>query len=365
MLYSAPAIPYCNRSPFTLSTEFRELLKKVGSGPHTGKNLSRAEAERALDLMLNQTATPAQIGAFLIAHRIKRPTGEELAGILDAFDAFGPIVPAIDHSQPVVVLSNPYDGRSRTAPISPITSLILATAGCPVLMHGGNCMPTKYGIPLMDVWNALGVDWQNRSLTEIQACLATHNLGFVYLSDHFPLAQALVPFRDQLGKRPPLATAELLWCPYAGESRLFSGYVHPPTEGMLQDAFAHRGTQHYTTIKGLEGSIDLPRDRTAIIGIHHPDEPELERLFVNARDFQLGGLEIPYESPETLQIQMQQVLAGEPSILEPAVLWNGGFYLWHQEFCPSLEAGIEQTRSWLKVGKVQQTLTQLIQFLQR
>ena len=41
--------------------------------------------------MLTQEATPAQIGAFLIAHRIKRPVPAELAGLLDAYAELGPV----------------------------------------------------------------------------------------------------------------------------------------------------------------------------------------------------------------------------------------------------------------------------------
>ena len=68
-----------------MSDQFRELLKKVGSGQHTKKDLTRSEAAIAGRMMLTQTATPAQIGAFLISHRIKRPTGIELAVMLDAY----------------------------------------------------------------------------------------------------------------------------------------------------------------------------------------------------------------------------------------------------------------------------------------
>ena len=57
-----------------MSTAFRDLLRKVGSGSHTSENLTRAEAASATRMMLTQEATPAQIGAFMIAHRIKRPT---------------------------------------------------------------------------------------------------------------------------------------------------------------------------------------------------------------------------------------------------------------------------------------------------
>ena len=313
-------------------------------------------------MMLNAIATPAQIGAFLISHRIKRPTGEELAGFLDALESLGPQVPSIEPIIPVV-LSNPYDGRSRTAPISPITCLLLAAAGVPVLMHGSDKMPTKYGIPILEVWSLLGVNWQGLSLQSIQDSLKTQNLSFLYMGDHFQTYQSLIPYRDQLGKRPPLATAELLWCPYAGPSRLVSGYVHPPTESMLKGAFHCRGQQNYMTVKGLEGSVDLARDRTAIIGVHHPGEEELERLLLHARDYGLGGQEVPFESPELLSQQMQEVLAGKDSKLLPAVLWNGGFYLWRFGPATSLAQGIELATQLLSSGQAQQKLSDIKQHL--
>ncbi|HEY9828657.1 MAG TPA: hypothetical protein V6D19_24815, partial [Stenomitos sp.] len=194
-----------------MSQAFRELLQKVGSGPHTSKSLTREEAAMAAAMMLQQEATPIQIGAFLIAHRMKRPTGTELAGMLDAYERLGPKVAAVSSPHPVVVLSVPYDGRSRTAPILILTALVLATCGCPVLMHGGDRMATKYGVPMVELWQALGIDWTHCSLETVQHTLAQFQLGFVYTPRHFSLLQPLVEARDQIGKRPPLATLELLW----------------------------------------------------------------------------------------------------------------------------------------------------------
>ncbi|MFN9856988.1 MAG: hypothetical protein ACK556_02505, partial [Pseudanabaena sp.] len=102
-----------------MSKEFREFLRKVGSGTHTSKSLTRQEAERATVIMLQEEATPAQIGAFMIAHRIKRPTSDELAGMLDAYKLLGAKVAAISTDKRVLVLGSPYDGRSKTAPINP------------------------------------------------------------------------------------------------------------------------------------------------------------------------------------------------------------------------------------------------------
>jgi anthranilate phosphoribosyltransferase len=342
-----------------MSQAFRELLKKVGSGTHTSEHLTREEAATATRMILEQEATPIQIGAFLIAHRIKRPTGTELAGMLDTYEALGPKLPAIESSRPVTVFSVPYDGRSRTAPILPITALVLATAGCPVLMHGGDRIATKYGVPLIELWQSLGVNWSALSLDQVRKILEATNLGFLYTTPNFPALQPLVEARDQIGKRPPFATLELLWCPYDGEAHLMSGYVHPPTEGMFQDTLALRGQTRYTTIKGLEGSCDLPRDRTAIIGTYQA-LPELERILLNARDFGLNGPEIPYRSLENWAGSARQVVQGqESSELYPAVLWNSGFYLSHLGLTSSVEEGIEHTKTLLCGGKVANHLATL------
>ena len=86
-----------------MSQAFRDLLRKVASGTHTSKSLTRGEAEAALVMILTQEATPAQIGAFLIAHRIKRPTADEMAGMLDAYDRLGNKLEPIQNGKPVVI----------------------------------------------------------------------------------------------------------------------------------------------------------------------------------------------------------------------------------------------------------------------
>ena len=344
-----------------MSDRFRELLKNVGSGPHTSKDLSRQEAADAMRMMLQQEATPAQIGAFLIAHRIKRPTGEELAGMLDAYDQTGPkLQPSPHHQLPVTVLGTPYDGRSRTAPITPLTALILATVGAPVILHGGDKMPTKYGIPLIDIWQGLGINWGRLSLAQVQQVFDRTHLALIHLPQHFPLAHGLVTYRDQIGKRPPLATLELIWSPYAGEAHIVSGFVHPPTETMFQDAHALRGQGQFTTVKGLEGSCDLPRDRTAIIGLAQSgSEPSFERLLLHPRDYGFEGKEVPLDSLTQLLEQMQEVLQGKASELLQAAIWNGGFYLWRCGVCPDIPAGLAEAERLLTNGKVAQKLQEI------
>lgn len=351
-----------------MSERFRELLKKIGSGPHTGQSLNREEAYEALRLMLRQEATPAQIGAFLIAHRIKRPTGAELAGMLDVYDELGPHLTA--PSTPTIVLGCPYDGRSRTAPITPLTALILATAGVSVVLHGGDRMPTKEGIPLIEVWQYLGIDWGQLSLEQVQQVLNQIGIGFIYLPTHFPLATTLVSPRREIGKRPPLSTMELIWSPCLGDITVAAGYVHPPTEGMFQEALSLRGISNYMTVKGLEGSCDLPRDRTCIIGAYQPhftpyETPNgLERLLLDPRDYGLAGTEIPLTSTADLIAQIKSVLAGEENEMMKAAIWNGGFYLWRMGACSEFNLGLLKAKNLLTSGAVADKLQQLSRITQ-
>jgi anthranilate phosphoribosyltransferase len=348
-----------------MSNVFRELLKKVGSGNHTGENLTREEAAAATKMILLGEATPVQIGAFLIAHRIKRPTGEELAGMLDAYDELGPKLKPIASPRSIMVLGIPYDGRTRTAPISPITALLLATAGQPVLMHGGDRLPTKYGLPLVDIWQGLGVDWTGLPLEKTQQIFEQTGIGFVYAPQHFPLTQSIWEYRDQLGKRPPFATMELIWCPYAGDAHIVAGYVHPPTEAMFQEALARRGVTNFTTIKGLEGSCDLPRDRTAIIGLLKPATThEIERLHLVPREYGFTTKNVPLDTTEELVVQMQGVLQAIPSELMQTALWNGGFYLWRSGICSDMRSGIAQAEELLTSGAVAAKLQEISSLVQ-
>ena len=58
------------------ATDLRPLLAQVASG----RALSESEAEAAFDIMMNGDATPAQMGAFLMALRVRGETVEEITG---------------------------------------------------------------------------------------------------------------------------------------------------------------------------------------------------------------------------------------------------------------------------------------------
>ncbi len=323
---------------------FRELLAKVGSGEHTSSGLSRAEAAETMDLMLTGGASDAQLGAFLIAHRIRRPQPQELTGMLDSYRRHGPQLRSSDGRRPLC-FGVPYDGRSRIAPLLPLLALLLSASGVPVVLHGGAPMPVKYGVTLAELFAGLGLDWRGLSLQQVQQRLDRHGLALTHQPDHFAAAERLVRVREEIGKRPPVASLELLWTPHQGEHLLVSGFVHPPTESRAWEALSAAGETDVLMVKGLEGSTDLPTTRAAICS--RLRQGEAERLLLHPRDHGASAEEVPFHDLERWCAQARQGLAGEGP-LAPALRWNLGVYLWIAGGVDQLSAGLAQAEALLQ-----------------
>jgi anthranilate phosphoribosyltransferase len=329
---------------------FRQLLAQVGSGEHTSTGLSREEAREAMDLMLAHQASDAQLGAFLIAHRIRRPAPLELTGMLDSYRNTGPVLRTPGRRP--LCFGVPYDGRSRTAPLLPLVALLLAAAGVPVVLHGGDPMPVKYGVTLAELFAALGLEWRQLELEAVQERLDLHGLALTHQPRHFPAANHLVRVREEIGKRPPVASLELLWTPHQGDHLLVSGFVHPPTETRAWEALAAAGETDLLTVKGLEGSTDLPTTRAGITArVRHGS---VERLILHPRDHGIETEEVAWHSLDHWRSAALQALQGEGE-LAPALRWNLGAYLWFAGQISDLPTALAQAEALMatRVGLAQ------------
>lgn len=326
----------------------RELLGAIGSGERTGRNLSREEAAEALELLLAEGVNPAQAGAFLIAHRLRRPEPQELAGMVDTYRRLGPRLEVAGRR--TVSFGVPFDGRSRTAPVLPLTALLLAAAGLAVVLQGGDPMPVKYGLTQAEALAALDLDLRGLAWPRVQALFGRHGLALLHQPRHFPAAERLVPLRVAIGKRPPIATLELLWscCP-DGDLQV-SGFVHAPTEALIHDCLTAVGTPEVITIKGLEGGVDLPTSRVAIAA--HRRGGDSERLLLQARDHGLRSPEPELHSLAAWREQALDALNGEGPLLE-SLLWNGGFQLWRSGLAGDLAAGLAEAERLVQEGAVE------------
>jgi anthranilate phosphoribosyltransferase len=118
-----------------MGTDYAPWIREIGRGAHGARSLGREDARALMTAMLAGEVPDLELGAILIAMRLK---GESLDETLGFLDALGPSVAALDapaeRPRPVVLPS--YNGARRGANLTPLLALLLARYGVPVLVHG-------------------------------------------------------------------------------------------------------------------------------------------------------------------------------------------------------------------------------------
>jgi len=310
--------------------------------------MTREESADALKMMLQDVPSPAQVGAFMIAHRIRRPEPQELAGMIDTYLKLGPRLISGKQQKKPICFGMPFDGRTRTAPIYPLTALVLITAGQPVILQGGKRMPVKYGVTTQELLHGLGLPSIGLNIDKVQCGFFKNNFAFIHQPTHFPEADKLLPFREDIGKRPPVASMELLWTAHKGIHKLITGYVHIPTEARHITTLKLLGEKDFITMKGLEGGTDFSINnstKTRII-----ENMKDTNILFNPKEYSLKSKDIDFKDVNEWQVQSIQALQGK-GCLAKTLIWNAGIYLWLAKVSKSLPEGLSQAEKYVKSGE--------------
>lgn len=234
----------------------RTCIQKVATGPEYSKDLSFEESHTAMRIILSDGSDPVQAAVFLIALRMKRETGDENKGILQAIiDAATRLDAPVDE---LVDVADPYDGYSRGLPASPFLPAVLAACGVPAISHGLETVGPKFGITHRKVLRSAGIN-VDLSPTEASARLAAPEAGWAYLDQrHYcaPLHE-LIGLRQRIVKRPVITTVEVLVRPLRGrlKTHLLTGYVHKAYPPIYADLARFAGFDSALIVRGVEGGI--------------------------------------------------------------------------------------------------------------
>ncbi len=241
---------------------FRPYVQALGRGEKLRRDLTREEAQDALDRILAGTVSPAQAGAFFIAQRVKGESRDEIRGFVDAVRTRW-LTPIATRRTGLLDLAVPYDGKERTAQLAPAVALVLAACGQPVLLHGAAGVPTKEGITPAAVLSELGVAV---CLTPKAAAQVLDQTGIAYCDARafMPAWLELLPLRREFGLRTVLNTVEKLINPADADFQV-SGFYHTKYIDEMRDL--QTGRIASWIVQGEEGSIEMRSGRkTRIFG---------------------------------------------------------------------------------------------------
>ena len=173
-----------------------KMLKKAISKLVEGKNLSEIEIVEALNCIMEGNATPAQIGSFITALRIKGETIEEITGCAKVMrEKADRICPNVEYY--IDTCGTGGDG-TNTFNISTASAFVAAAGGVYVAKHGNRSVSSKSGSA--DVLEALGINIDLSPL-QVKECIEKVGIGFIYAPMfHKSMKHAAGP-RKELGIR--------------------------------------------------------------------------------------------------------------------------------------------------------------------
>jgi len=226
-----------------------------------GHDLSAAEMEEVIDLLLQGKVPENEIAVLLTALRAKGETADEIAGAARAMRR---------HMTPVkTTRTNVLDTcgtggiGSELFNISTAAAIVVAASGVPVAKHGNRSVTSKSGSA--DVLAALGINVE-APVEVVEACLNELGICFCFAPAHHPAMKHVAPVRKKLGFATIFNLLGPL-CNPAAANRQLLGVGRRELHQTMADALAQLGSQGIV-VHGTDGvgelSISAPTEVIAI-----------------------------------------------------------------------------------------------------
>lgn len=227
---------------------YTDIIKEVGRGKDGAVDLDQAVAYELYSHMLDGKVPDFELGALLVAFRIKGESEAEMQGFYQAMDERVMKLQApADRPLPVVISS--YNGARRQANLTPLLALLLAREGVPVLVHGVASDPKR--VTSAEIFKELGVPWMTTQ-DEAQQRLSEGLPVFMPVAALSLQLEYLLGLRWRLGVRNSTHTLAKLADPFNGESFRIVSVSHPDYIGRMGAFFTNSGTRGML-LRGTEG----------------------------------------------------------------------------------------------------------------
>jgi len=338
----------------------QDILAKIAKGPKASKDLTWEESKQAVKALIEGEATPAQVGAFLIAMRFKMESVTELAAFTAAARQYVPPVPV---SRGLALVDVPsYAGKQDTFHALIAASIIAASAGAAVLMHGYDGVPGRPGSA--GVLKALGIPVDSEPKA---AADDVNSKGFAYLDIglYHPPIYRFLEMRQELGVRNVFHPVARLLNPARAAAQVV-GLSHPPHFEKTVEALRMLGCPRGFVIRGVEGDPEL--SGSIVTRVLELRDERITPLAIGPKDFgmalaaprEMAGFAPGQQEKEAgllRRILQNQVQGGQ----KEWVLMNAAMLLYAAGKGTSLTACLPIARFAIEAGAAARKLDELVQ----
>jgi len=286
------------------------FLKEIGRGREGARGLSYDGAMMMFEAMFGGGLADIELGAILIALRMKGESLDELRAGVDVLEPLLRRVP-VDPARPVVSIPT-YNGARHTANLVPLLACLLADAGVQVVVHGVTGDPKR--TTTAEVMQAMGLG--SAGIDQAEAAIARGDPAFVPVVSLSSRLAALLELRWQLGVRNVGHSLAKLLNPTDSAACLrIASYTHPEF-ATLQHAYFELTGRPALVLRGTEGEVVASTRRAAQIDWVHEGRTEVMVQASAGPAREIPALPDPHDAPATAR-WIQSVLAGERPVPAP------------------------------------------------
>ena len=331
------------------------LIREVMWRLAAGQSMSEIQAEQVFDVMMSGAATQAQMGAMLMALRVRGETVEEITGAARSLRsralAFTAPAGAID------TCGTGGDG-SGTYNISTAVAFVVAGCGVPVAKHGNRALSSKSGSA--DVLSALGVridadlDVMRQALTQI-------NLGFLMAPLYHQAMRNVAQVRVELATRTIFNLLGPLANP-AGVTRQVVGVFAKHWVRPMAEVLGRLGADHAWVVHGSDGLDELTITGPSFVA--EWKDAKVETFTINPADAGLpvsGGEALKGGDANYNAKALIELLDGVKGGYRDIVVLNAAAALIVAGKVPDLRAGAELAGQAIDNGSAKAVLTALVE----
>ena len=320
-------------------------------------DINSEEMQAVIRQIMGGEATPAQIGAFLVALRVKGETIDEIAAATQVMRELATPV-SIDADYLVDIVGTGGDGANLFN-VSTAACFVAAAAGAHVAKHGNRGVSSSSGSS--DVLQQLGV---NLELTpeQVARCVESVGMGFMFAPMHHSAMRHAAGPRKELGLRTLFNMLGPMTNP-AGVKRQLIGVFDPGLCRPMAEVLKRLGSEHVMVVHSHDGL-----DEISVAGPTHVAElrdGNISEYELSPQDFKMPLYELDEltvaSSTESMAM-IREALAGKHPAATAMVTLNAGAAIYVSGVAATLADGVQIADDVIASGAALQKVGELSQF---
>lgn len=342
----------------TLNTGENAMLKPFIAKAVNRIDLTAVEAQEAMNVIMTGGATPAQIGAYLVALRMKGETVEEITGSARAMRANAVKVELADRSTLIYDTAGTGGDGAQTFNISTAAAFVIAGTGRKVAKHGNRAASSQCGSA--DVLAALGLNL-DLSAEQVSKAIGEIGIGFLFAPKFHPAMKYVGAARKEIGQRTIFNLLGPLTNPAGADVQLIGIYSPTLTEP-LANVLNELGARAALIIHGAGGTDEL--NPCGLNRISHLKDGAVRTYELDPAELGLARAtvaELRGGTPDEAAIMMRELFSSKLNgARRDAILLNAAGAIAAET--GDFKSGLEEARASLDGGQALDKLNSLLEF---